>query len=54
MYTPLYSAWTRTTPEGDTVLMVAVEGFESPLEARVFLSHLIAPYVADQLQETLH
>ena len=54
MYTPLYTAWTRTTPQGDTVLMLAVEGFESALEAREFLSHLIAPYVAEQLQETLH
>lgn len=54
MYTPLYSAWTRTTPQGDTVLMLAVEGFESALEAREFLAHLIAPYVAEQLQETLH
>ena len=54
MYTPLYSAWTRTTPQGDTVLMLAVEGFESALEAREFLAHLIAPHVAEQLQETLH
>ena len=54
MYTPLYSAWTRQTEEGDTVLMLAVEGFNSVLEAREFLSTLIAPHVAEELQETLH
>ena len=54
MFTPLYSAWTRTSPSGDTVLHLAVEGFEGPLEAREFLSVLVAPYVADQLQETVH
>ena len=54
MYTPLYSAWTRQTEEGDTVLMLAVEGFNSVLEAREFLSVLIAPHVAEDLQETLH
>lgn len=54
MYTPLYSAWTRQTEEGDTMLMLAVEGFNSVLEAREFLSILIAKHVADDLQETLH
>ena len=54
MYTPLYSAWTRKTEQGDTVLMLAVEGFNSVLEAREFLSILIAPHVAEDLQETLH
>lgn len=54
MYTPLYSAWTRQTEQGDTMLMLAVEGFNSVLEAREFLSILIAPHVAEELQETLH
>lgn len=54
MYTPLYSAWTRTAEDGATVLMLAVEGFNSPLEAREFLSVLIAPHIADAAQETVH
>ena len=54
MYTPLYSAWTRTSQDGATVLHIAVEGFDSPLEAREFLSILVAPHVADELAETLH
>jgi len=54
MYTPLYSAWTRQTEEGDTMLMLAVEGFNSVLEAREFLSILIDQHVADDLQEALH
>ena len=34
--------------------MLAVEGFESVLEAREFLSLLGSPLVADTLQERLH
>ena len=54
MYTPLFSAWCRTSPEGDTVLMLAVEGFEDVLEARIWLSEFVGPHLADELQETLH
>ena len=54
MYTPLFSAWTRTSPEGDTVLMLSVEGFQDVLEARIWLSEFIGPHLADELQETLH
>ena len=54
-FQPVYSAWTRTSPDtGDTVLMLAIEGFESVLEAREFLSLLVSPLVADTLQERLH
>ena len=34
--------------------MLAVEGFESVLEAREFLSLLVSPLVAATLQERLH
>ncbi len=54
MFTPLYSAWTRKSPSGDTVLMLAIEGFEDTLEARIWLADFISPHVANELQETVH
>ena len=54
MYTPLFSAWCRTSPDGDTVLMLSVEGFEDVLEARIWLAEFVGPHLADELQETLH
>ncbi len=45
MFTPLYSAWTRKSPSGDTVLMLAIEGFEDTLEARIWLADFVSPHL---------